>query len=185
MKAEKWTITYLDKTPSLEVEAESFVKAVEKVKDKLSYASLKGVDLSYANLALADLHHADLRGACLEYVDLSYANLAMADLSFADLSGADLSGTSFKGTDLHGAVLKGAVLSGTDLSGACLEDVNLTGADLGDAYESKKTRRWKMTNGDKIRQMGDEGLLKRLANALNLLEAIHNELDFVFEQNPE
>lgn len=26
---------------------------------------------------------------------------------------------------------------------------------------------------------------KRLANCLNLLEAIHNELDFVFEQNPE
>ena len=43
-----WTITYLDDTPSLEVEAESFQKAVEKVKDKLADAVLRGADLELA-----------------------------------------------------------------------------------------------------------------------------------------
>ena len=33
MAKKTWTITYLDGTPSLEVEAESFVNAVENVKD--------------------------------------------------------------------------------------------------------------------------------------------------------
>ena len=45
MKSEKtWIITYLDDTPSLEVKAFSFKEAVEKVKDKLDYADLKGAD---------------------------------------------------------------------------------------------------------------------------------------------
>ena len=135
MKAEKWTITYLDNAPSLEVEAESFVKAVEKVKDKLSYASLKGVDLSYANLAMADLSFADLSGAYLsgtsfKGTDLHGADLKGAVLSGTDLSGAYLSGTSFKGVDLSYANLTMAYLRHADLRGACLEDVSLTGANL-------------------------------------------------------
>lgn len=55
MTEKTWTITSILDIPSLEVEAESFVKAVEKVKDKLSYADLHGVDLSYADLSGADL----------------------------------------------------------------------------------------------------------------------------------
>lgn len=41
-----WVIKNSDGYPKLEVEAESFVKAVEKVKDKLSCADLKEVNLS-------------------------------------------------------------------------------------------------------------------------------------------
>lgn len=64
MKAEKiWTITSIFDIPPLEVEAESFVKAVEKVKNKLSYADLHGVDLSYADLSGADLEGVNLSGA--------------------------------------------------------------------------------------------------------------------------
>ncbi len=48
MTKKTWTITYCVDIPSLEVEAESFIKAVEKVKDKLDYAYLEGVDLSGA-----------------------------------------------------------------------------------------------------------------------------------------
>ena len=79
MKAEKiWTITYLDNTPSLKVEAESFVKAVEKVKDKLSYADLRyahveSADLSYANLERARLSGADYRCAYFNFTDLKGA----------------------------------------------------------------------------------------------------------------
>lgn len=43
-----WVIKNSDGYPKLEVEAESFVKAVEKVKDKLSCADLKEVNLSGA-----------------------------------------------------------------------------------------------------------------------------------------
>ena len=131
-----WTITYLNGTPSLEVEAESFVKAVEKVKDKLSYANLGGVylrnadlggaDLSYANLSAADLSYASLKGADLFWADLSGANLKVVNLDFAtldhaDLGYGDLTWASLKYVYLRGANLRGADLSGADLSGANLE----------------------------------------------------------------
>lgn len=54
------TITYIDGTPSLEVEAESLVKAVEKVNDKLPSEDLSGADFSCANLKAANLIGADL-----------------------------------------------------------------------------------------------------------------------------
>lgn len=134
MKAEKtWTITYLNGTPSLKVEAESFVKAVEKVKDKLSYANLGGVylrnadlggaDLSYANLSAANLSYASLKGADLFWADLSGANLKFVNLDFAtldhtDLGYVDLTWASLKYTYLRGANLSGADLEGADLSEA-------------------------------------------------------------------
>lgn len=55
-----WVIKNSDGYPKLEVEAESFVKAVEKVKDKLQDADLSGEDLSFANLRGSDLEGADL-----------------------------------------------------------------------------------------------------------------------------
>ena len=73
-----WVIKNIDGHPKLEVEAESFKEAVEKVKDKL-----QDVDLSGANLKEADLRGGDLKGA-----DLSGANLERADLDGADLSGS-------------------------------------------------------------------------------------------------
>lgn len=63
MTKKTWTIPSIFDIPSLEVEAESFVKAVEKVKNKLSYADLHGVDLSYADLSGADLEGVNLSGA--------------------------------------------------------------------------------------------------------------------------
>lgn len=63
MTKKTWTIPSILDIPSLEVEAESFVKAVEKVKNKLSYADLHGVDLSYADLSGADLEGVNLSGA--------------------------------------------------------------------------------------------------------------------------
>ena len=106
-----WTITYLNGTPSLEVEAFSFKEAVEKVKDKLSYASLK-----YAYLRGANLSCADLSGADLSYVDLRGVDFKGADLSGADLSWSDLRGADLNGSDLSGASLIGAY--GADLFGA-------------------------------------------------------------------
>ena len=57
-----WTIRYLDGR-ALEVEAESFVKAVEKVKDKLGYADLRSADLRNVDLSGANLDYAYLKGA--------------------------------------------------------------------------------------------------------------------------
>ena len=107
MTEKTWLITYLDDTPSLEVEAESLVKAVEKVKDKLSYANLK-----YAYLRGADLRGADLKYANLSYADLSRVDFREADLKEADLSWSDLSRADFKGADLIWADLEVADLKG-------------------------------------------------------------------------
>lgn len=63
-----WVIKNIDGHPKLEVEAESFKEAVEKVKDKL-----QDVDLSGADLSNADLSYADLSGANLKEVNLSGA----------------------------------------------------------------------------------------------------------------
>lgn len=87
MPEKTWIITYLDDTPSLKVEAESFIKAVEKVKDKLSCA-----DLKEASLRGASLIYAYLRGASMRRADLSGADLSVADLKGANLIRADLSG---------------------------------------------------------------------------------------------
>lgn len=54
MTEKTWVISYLDGTPSLKV------KAVEKVKDMLSYADLSGADFSCANLKAANLRGANL-----------------------------------------------------------------------------------------------------------------------------
>lgn len=63
MTEKTWTITYIDDTPSLEVKAKSYIKAVEKVKDKLSCANLRDADLRGADLKGAYLSGADLSGA--------------------------------------------------------------------------------------------------------------------------
>lgn len=60
MTEKTWTITYLDDTPSLKIEAESLVKAVDKVKDKLPSEDLSGADFSCANLKAANLRGANL-----------------------------------------------------------------------------------------------------------------------------
>jgi hypothetical protein len=64
-----------------EVEADSFIKAVEAKRANLSRAALRGADLCGADLYGANLSRADLCGA-----DLSDANLRGANLSRADLS---------------------------------------------------------------------------------------------------
>ena len=79
-----------------EVEADSFVKAVEQ-----KYATLCGANLYGANLHGADLYGAYLYGANLRDADLcgAYlydANLCGANLRGANLRGADLTNTKYK-----------------------------------------------------------------------------------------
>ena len=74
MTEKTWAITYLNDTPSLEIEAESLVKAVEKVKDKLPSEDLTGADFSCANFKAANLRGANLVGANLEGVKGLYIN---------------------------------------------------------------------------------------------------------------
>ena len=80
----------------LEVEADSFVKAVENKKANLSGAYLSGARLSGADLSGANLSGADLSWANLWGANLRGANLSRANLSWARLSGADLSGANLK-----------------------------------------------------------------------------------------
>ena len=94
-----------------EVEADSFIKAVES-------AVKFRANLSGANLSRADLSGADLSGADLSGANLSGANLSEADLSEADLSEADLSGANLSWADLSGANLSWANLSRANLSWA-------------------------------------------------------------------
>jgi len=102
-----------------EIEADSFVKAVEK--QIAERADLRGADLSRA-----DLYGANLYGADLSRANLSGANLSRADLCGANLYGADLCGADLSGADLSRANLSGANLSGADLSRANLSGANLT-----------------------------------------------------------
>ena len=116
-----------------EVEADSFVRAVEQKRANLSGANLSGANLSGANLSGADLRGANLRGANLRGANLSGANLFGASLSGADLFGASLRKASLFGASLYGADLFGANLSGANLSGANLSGANLRKADLSGA----------------------------------------------------
>jgi len=102
-----------------EVEADSFVKAVEqKIAERadLCGADLRGADLSRADLYGATLYGADLRGANLCGANLRGANLCGANLRGADLRGANLYGADLYGADLRRADLRGADLRGQDLS---------------------------------------------------------------------
>jgi hypothetical protein len=78
-----------------EIEADSFVKAVEQKR-----ANLCGADLSGADLHSADLHSADL-----SFTDLRRANLCGADLSFTDLRRANLCGANLSDANLSDANL--------------------------------------------------------------------------------
>ncbi len=66
-----------------EIEADTFIQAIEKHKSNLSYADLSYADLSYADLSSANLSYANLSSANLSYADLSYADLSYANLSYA------------------------------------------------------------------------------------------------------
>jgi hypothetical protein len=109
----RWTDSVM-----FEVEADSFVKAVEqKVKE--------GANLRGANLRGAYLRGAYLRGAYLEGANLRGANLRGAYLEGAYLEGANLRGAYLRGAYLLGANLEGAYLEGANLEGAYLEDLLL------------------------------------------------------------
>jgi hypothetical protein len=114
-----------------EVEADSFVKAVEK--KVAEDANLRGADLRGADLCGADLCGADLCDAGLSHADLSHADLCRADLCGADLRDANLCGANLRGADLCRANLRGADLCRADLCGADLRDANLSHADLSHA----------------------------------------------------
>ena len=84
-----------DNSIMFEIEADSFVKAVEQKIANLRDADLRGADLRGADLSHADLRHANLRNADLSFANLSdadlrHANLRNADLRFANLSHADI-----------------------------------------------------------------------------------------------
>jgi len=137
----KWTIKNIWNDVLFEVEAETFLKAVEqKVKERadLSRADLSRANLSGANLSGADLSGANLSGANLYGADLSGANLSGADLSRANLYGANLSRADLSGADLSRANLSRADLSGADLSRANLTDtknqIKIMGVEPGNSY---------------------------------------------------
>jgi len=113
-----FTIRNFYENVMFEVEADSFVKAVEQKCTNLHGANLRGADLRGANLYGADLRGANLRGANLRGANLRGANLRGADLRGANLRGADLYGADLRGADLYGADLRGADLRGADLYGA-------------------------------------------------------------------
>ncbi len=128
-----WTIRNKNNEVMYEVEAETFLKAIEKNKADLSRANLSGANLSGANLYGADLSYADLSHADLSHTDLSRANLSGANLSHADLYGAKLSHTDLSGADLSHADLSHADLSRAKLSHTDLSRANLSGANLSHA----------------------------------------------------
>ena len=84
----KFTINNVCGNVMYEVEAYSFLKAVEQKYAYLRDADLRGTNLRDAYLGGADLRDADLRGADLCGADLYGANLYGADLYGADLCGA-------------------------------------------------------------------------------------------------
>jgi hypothetical protein len=96
----KFTIKNIYNEVLFELEAETFLKAIEQKKADLSGAYLSGADLSGA-----DLYGADLSGANLSGATLSGATLRGADLSWANLSWANLSWATLRGADLSGATL--------------------------------------------------------------------------------
>ncbi len=101
-----------------EVEADSFVKAVEQ----------KYANLYRANLSEADLYRANLRGA-----NLYEANLCGANLPRANLRGADLYEANLRGANLYEANLCGADLSRADLTEAKYL-VKIMGVEPGNFY---------------------------------------------------
>jgi uncharacterized protein YjbI with pentapeptide repeats len=131
----KFTIKSRNNSVLFEVEADSFVKAVEQKKANLyganlSEANLYGANLSGANLTRADLTRANLSEANLTGADLTRADLTEADLTRADLTGADLTGADLTRADLTRADLYGANLTRADLTRADLYGANLYGQDL-------------------------------------------------------
>ena len=77
-----------------EIEADNFVKAVEK--KVAERANLSGADLTGADLYGADLSRANLSRANLSGANLSRANLYGADLTGADLLKQDLTNTYYQ-----------------------------------------------------------------------------------------
>ena len=111
----KFTINNVCGNVMYEVEADSFLKAVEQ-----KYAYLRGADLRDADLYGANLYGAYLRDAYLCGADLCGAYLRDADLRGANLRGADLRGADLRDADLRDADLYGANLYDADLRGAYL-----------------------------------------------------------------
>jgi glutathione S-transferase len=85
----KHTIKYRD-GKTVEVEASSFVEAVEKHKFNLDGANLTHANLTNANLTNANLTRANLIGAILTDAILDGANLDCANLIGAILTDANL-----------------------------------------------------------------------------------------------
>jgi hypothetical protein len=76
----KWTIKHINGNVLFEVEAETFLRAVEQ-----KYANLRSADLRSADLSSANLRSADLRSANLRSADLSSANLSFAKTKLSNL----------------------------------------------------------------------------------------------------
>jgi uncharacterized protein YjbI with pentapeptide repeats len=125
-----WKIYNLNHKVMHEVEAETFLKAVEQKHANLCSADLCRADLCRADLCRADLYGANLCGANLHGADLRGANLCGANLCRADLHGADLHGADLRGANLCGANLCRADLCRADLCRADLCRADLCGADL-------------------------------------------------------
>jgi hypothetical protein len=117
-----------DNSVMFEVEADSFVKAVEQ-----KYADLCGANLYGANLCGADLCGANLTRANLYGANLCGADLCGANLTRANLCGANLTRANLRGANLRDANLRGANLCGANLCGA-RNMVKVMGVEPGNYY---------------------------------------------------
>lgn len=100
---------------------------------KLSNASLEGVNLSDSNLEGINLDQAKLTGANLEKCNLQSSSLIRAELARTNLRDAKLQGTKLEEADLERADLEGTNLRKSQLRFAILRHVNLRLADLATA----------------------------------------------------
>ena len=91
----KHILKRIDGTIIAESNDGTFIELVEKEKNNLYDANLRGADLYDADLKNSDLRGADLFGA-----DLSYANLESADLEGANLTDANLTGVTLTNVNL-------------------------------------------------------------------------------------
>lgn len=100
------------------------------MRECLSKAIVKGVDLSGANLAYLDLDSADLRRAKLRWARFGFSSLRNACLRGADLEGATFFTANLHGADLCYANLRLARMAEANLTGARLEEADLTGVNM-------------------------------------------------------
>lgn len=94
-----------------------------RLKDALSQAVTRGVNLRRANLCWKDLERADLSYGHFEHAFFLGSNLTETNLKGACLAKADMRKTCLKGATLKNANLAGAIFTGADLTDVKIEGI--------------------------------------------------------------